>query len=396
MPKRPCAVRILTDNATILVGDKFGDVYSLPLFPSENELNGQDDGGDTAAPPPRGSDFKPTATNLTVHTKRNRMALEAQMKQTNLTPRKEGAKFEHKLQLGHVSMLTDMTTAAITTAEGKSRQYIITADRDEHIRVSRAPPQAHVIEGYCLGHTEFISKIRLTGDAKLLFSGGGDDWLGVWDWQACQLVNKLDLRAPLSKLADIDPAYGTATYTIAVSGIWTLPLQSLDSATEALVVALEKVPALFVATVQHTVSAKAVVSEFTVVRLEGNPLDVFTSGGSTIVSLDRREQGQARLQLLDLHPAAGAEPVTNGGPGAAPAAPTGRILAHDPQSQSEPPLAALNDWQPSSSTSAGASSDKELEDLLYGVGNLRKRSGIDAEGGAEEGAPAAIADDAGT
>ncbi|KAG9924666.1 hypothetical protein KCU98_g21591, partial [Aureobasidium melanogenum] len=34
MPKRPCAVLVTPDNKTILCGDKFGDVYSLPLFPS--------------------------------------------------------------------------------------------------------------------------------------------------------------------------------------------------------------------------------------------------------------------------------------------------------------------------------------------------------------------------
>ena len=30
MPKRPCAIQISPDNTTIICGDKFGDVYSLP------------------------------------------------------------------------------------------------------------------------------------------------------------------------------------------------------------------------------------------------------------------------------------------------------------------------------------------------------------------------------
>lgn len=414
MPKRPCAVEVLPDNATILVGDKFGDVYSLPLFPSEDDPTAQHSEGLLVdAPAQRESDFKPTATNLTVHTKRNRMALEAQMKQTNLTPRKEGAKFEHKLLLGHVSMLTDMATAVVATAEGKSRQYIITADRDEHIRVSRGPPQAHVIEGYCLGHTEFISKIRLTGDSQLLFSGGGDDWLGLWDWPASQLIQKVDLRAPLSSLSDIDPTYGTPTHAISVSGIWTLPLQqSLDPA-EVLIVALEKVPALFVATVRRAGTSspqdqpKAQVSEFAIIRLAGNPLDLITCGSSSssndhrqqiIVSLDCRAQGQDRLQIIEVQPAATAPQPANGD-GTTGVAPAARIIPQDRESQSaehqDLPLAGLNRWQSpasdSSSTSVGAGSEKELEDLLYGMGNLRKRGGTDAELGIDEGTTATAA-----
>ncbi|KAF9203817.1 tRNA (guanine-N(7)-)-methyltransferase non-catalytic subunit trm82, partial [Haplosporangium sp. Z 27] len=47
--------------------------------------------------------------------------------------------------LGHVSMATDL---ALT----KDNKYIITSDRDEHIRVSQYP-KGHNIETYCLGHT---------------------------------------------------------------------------------------------------------------------------------------------------------------------------------------------------------------------------------------------------
>jgi tRNA (guanine-N(7)-)-methyltransferase subunit TRM82 len=49
-----------------------------------------------------------------------------------------------KLILGHVSVLT-------TFLLSQEEDYIITADRDEHIRVSWYP-QGFVIEMYCLGH----------------------------------------------------------------------------------------------------------------------------------------------------------------------------------------------------------------------------------------------------
>lgn len=49
-----------------------------------------------------------------------------------------------KLILGHASLLTSFL---LTPDE----QFIVTADRDEHIRVSWYP-EGYVIEAYCLGH----------------------------------------------------------------------------------------------------------------------------------------------------------------------------------------------------------------------------------------------------
>jgi len=140
-----------------------------------------------------------------VHTKRNLKALENQRISLDRKARQEQAsqrpQFEHILLLGHVSMLTAIcvgTAPARTTsgdaAEGspKVREYIITADRDEHIRVSRSMPQAHVIEGFCLGHEDFVSRLCVApgGREELLISGGGDDYLFVWDWVRGQLLGK--------------------------------------------------------------------------------------------------------------------------------------------------------------------------------------------------------------
>lgn len=48
------------------------------------------------------------------------------------------------LVLGHTSLLTSFLLT-------EDEQYIVSADRDEHIRVSWYP-QGYVIERYCLGH----------------------------------------------------------------------------------------------------------------------------------------------------------------------------------------------------------------------------------------------------
>lgn len=59
-----------------------------------------------------------------------------------------------ELILGHASLLTTF----LVTADG---QYIVTADRDEHIRVSWYP-QGYTIESYCLGHQKCEAWFSLT------------------------------------------------------------------------------------------------------------------------------------------------------------------------------------------------------------------------------------------
>lgn len=167
--------------------------------------------------------YTPAATNLTVHSARNRRALEEQLKRKVTDPKtKEPLKFEHQLLLGHVSMLTDMQIAT-EKADGKTRQYIITSDRDEHIRISRGPPHAYIIERYCLGHTEFVNKMCLVPNTNLLLSAGGDDWLGVWDWTTGKLLAKRDLKAAVTnQMNGALVRDGQEDQKIAVSGIWVM------------------------------------------------------------------------------------------------------------------------------------------------------------------------------
>lgn len=331
MPKRPCAVQVLPDNATILCGDKFGDVYSLPLLPETKlyveEFDMSPDA--TVESEPRKDEtklFKPSATNKTVHTQRNLKSLAAQQNQKNLTPKtKEPLKFEHKLLLGHVSMLTDLTHAT-REVDGKPRGYIITADRDEHIRVSRAPPQSHVIEGYCLGHKEFVSKVCLIPGTDLLVSGGGDGWIGVWDWPEFRLRHRLYLSHTL------------AEESIAVSGIWIVPAESGD----VVVVACEKTQALCYVPVRELTKESHVGKMLAFDRFDCPILDFASIGNTIFASLDAREEGQKRLRTVEL----------------------GAMKLYEmPTLQME----RANAFKGS------VVHEKGLDDLLYGMENLRKR-----------------------
>ncbi|KAK5116310.1 hypothetical protein LTR85_009282 [Meristemomyces frigidus] len=368
MPKRPCAIQVLPDNATIICGDKFGDVYSLPLLPSEvapiqDVEPGAEDGEAAKQEDPA---FKPSATVLTVHSKRNRMALEAQMQQKNFTAKKEPLKFEHKLLLGHVSMLTDVIYAT-REVEGKQRGHIITADRDEHIRISRAPPQSHIIEGYCLGHTEFVSKLCLIPGTDLLVSGGGDSWLGVWDWPTFKLRRKFDIRdavldvvEEVAQRADMDTteAIKQADKSVVVSGLWTAPFTNAKGKQEiALLVACERRPSLFIVPVSRLMLKKD--QKTTQSRIDYPVLDVACVGDRLIVSVDGRRDGSPCLRVAQLHQAEETK---------------GEVLSEKDE-EMEAKLQCLM-----TSSKDIPADDKALDDLLYGVGNLRKRRGWDAPG----------------
>ena len=379
MPKRPCAIQISQDNTTIICGDKFGDVYSLPLLPEESPATAQQANTGVAeietSKKEKDATFKPSATNLTVHTQRNRRALASQLAQKDFSIKKEPLKFEHKLQLGHVSMLTDVLCAT-RDVEDKRRSYIITADRDEHIRISRGLPQSHIIEGYCLGHTEFVSKLCLIPGTDLLVSGGGDDDIYVWDWPTGKLLHKHGLVGAMAHLLPMtdsvmtdDPSLQTATPVVdkverkvAVSGLCTAPFTNARGQQEtALLVTCERLPAIFVIPVDRLQSAYVP----NLIALDNPPLDVTCIGGKVLITLDGRKDGERRLlakEIVQDH-----DDVQGN-------------LSFKPDEAMETKLECLIN-----STKSVHSDNQALEDLLYNVANLRKRRGWATPGDDAEG-----------
>ncbi|KAF3932454.1 hypothetical protein ABW19_dt0202804 [Dactylella cylindrospora] len=161
--KRPSAICLL-GKSTILVGDKFGDVYAYNIP------------ADLLSPEPS----SPT----------------------------EGIFSDGALLLGHVSLLTTLTTASAPSLseDTKRRNFIITADRDEHIRITYGEKAiTHLIYGYCLGHTQFVSRLLIPrNQSHLLLSGGGDDWLGLWRWDTMKLLQKFDIRSIIEGIFEGD------------------------------------------------------------------------------------------------------------------------------------------------------------------------------------------------
>lgn len=124
--KRPSSIAFV-DDQTILVADKFGDLYRTDLF-------------------------------------------------------KEDDAEERKPVLGHVSMLLSVVVAG---------DKIITADRDEHIRISDLQ-RPYIIDAFLFGHTNYVWCLCLV--ENWLLSGGGDSWISLWSLDKNEEVTRFDLH----------------------------------------------------------------------------------------------------------------------------------------------------------------------------------------------------------
>ena len=135
LAKKATAVCVSQDSATVVASDKFGEVVTLATSPAAE--------GATA-----------------------------------------------KFLLGHMSLVTSMVLV-----EGD--QYVVTADRDEHVRVSHFP-DAYDIHTVLLGHKVFVTAVAAsTGRKGLVVSGDGKGEIRVWRYTdsvevACTQVTAVD------------------------------------------------------------------------------------------------------------------------------------------------------------------------------------------------------------
>ncbi|XP_060786380.1 tRNA (guanine-N(7)-)-methyltransferase non-catalytic subunit wdr4 [Neoarius graeffei] len=110
-----------------------------------------------------------------------------------LEPQRQG-----ELKLGHLSMLLGITLSP-------DDKYIITADRDEKIRVSfcRSP---YNIQAFCLGHREFVSALCVpAAHPEWLLSGSGDGTVKLWHYESGRRLQSIDLQQHgVSQSSDTD------------------------------------------------------------------------------------------------------------------------------------------------------------------------------------------------
>ncbi|KAI7905621.1 WD40-repeat-containing domain protein [Cokeromyces recurvatus] len=199
-------------------------------------------------------------------------------------PIKEVVEGEEKLApiVGHVSMVTDM----LLTPDEK---YVITSDRDEHIRVSRYP-NGYNIESFCLGHTDVVTCISiLPWDEKKLVSSGGDCTIRLWDYVHGKQLAVLDLK---NQIEAYKPPASDANSEDAIVSTLTF-----DSNTKSLAVAFAKSPAVIILSWQDSefVYQETVVVSASILDIE------FDLEGKLWIALDDEQKRMAVAVQKDNH-----------------------------------------------------------------------------------------------
>ncbi|XP_054283107.1 tRNA (guanine-N(7)-)-methyltransferase non-catalytic subunit wuho [Macrosteles quadrilineatus] len=140
-----------------------------------------------------------------------------------------------QLILGHLSLLLDIL---VTPDE----QFIITCDRDEKIRVSSYPSGYNIV-AFCLGHSEFVSALRLLPhDSKYLISTSGDGTIRFWNY----LLGKEETVCNVSQIFGQDKGEGEEESESNIAAITDAATTSLDSSTSLICVTVDNFNACLV------------------------------------------------------------------------------------------------------------------------------------------------------
>ncbi|KAG0148865.1 hypothetical protein CROQUDRAFT_654207 [Cronartium quercuum f. sp. fusiforme G11] len=172
LAKRATALSVSPNGKHIVIGDKSGDIYNLPFDAPDNLVFASD--------PDHELKDKPNESL-------GSQQAESSSKPVILAP-----------IAGHVSILT-----SLTFIPSRPNPYLITADRDEHIRISRYP-KAWSIENYLLGHQRFVGALLWVPgfgeQGGVVLSGGGEDDVFVWDPSQATCRQKISVKGLSSGL----------------------------------------------------------------------------------------------------------------------------------------------------------------------------------------------------
>eukprot|EP00977_Amphora_coffeiformis_P029789 scaffold42784_cov214-Amphora_coffeaeformis.AAC.16 len=108
----------------------------------------------------------------------------------------EGRLQHRRLLVGHTASMLTSVAFCSPHQSAETNKFILTADRDEKIRVTHFPSTFEV-HGFLFGHTAFVSCMTVAGQE--CFSCGGDSTLRVWNVPKCQEQACLDLQSGLDK-----------------------------------------------------------------------------------------------------------------------------------------------------------------------------------------------------
>jgi len=196
-----------------------------------------------------------------------------------------------KLILGHLSMLLDICLT-------EDDRFVLTADRDEKIRVSHFP-NSYNIETFCLGHTDFVTSISLMEDG-LLVSGSGDGSVRVWKYldgkeMKMRFVNK-DVEVSVRKGENVEKQ---------IESMNVDPKRSVPSDVPAVIKVksfnktsfIVQVEGLDGCVVYNYDSQNSTINVVQILKFDNRLLD-FSIDGDSVIFLTSTKEAKSTLNLL--------------------------------------------------------------------------------------------------
>lgn len=161
---------------TVLVADKFGDALRFQVgdefdkWARESRKNSKTLSIHSKA---HGNGNKRTATEAET--------VEAEVEEQEAEDINDSSEAHHCTIIGHISMVTDLQVLPIKTADNifSSAGLIVTCDRDEKVRVTRAH-RPELIHSFGLGHREFVGTLAVCEATRCIYSAGGDKFIAEW------------------------------------------------------------------------------------------------------------------------------------------------------------------------------------------------------------------------
>eukprot|EP00559_Dactyliosolen_fragilissimus_P000860 CAMPEP_0184868388 /NCGR_PEP_ID=MMETSP0580-20130426/30245_1 /TAXON_ID=1118495 /ORGANISM="Dactyliosolen fragilissimus" /LENGTH=474 /DNA_ID=CAMNT_0027369239 /DNA_START=12 /DNA_END=1433 /DNA_ORIENTATION=- len=114
-----------------------------------------------------------------------------------IPPGKSNSTYSKKMKrllLGHTASIVTYVKVVDDVCFGENQIKLFTADRDEKIRISLFP-DTHIVEGYLLGHTEFISSMDILTSKNWCVTCSGDDTIRFWDYNRHCEISTINLKS---------------------------------------------------------------------------------------------------------------------------------------------------------------------------------------------------------
>ncbi|XP_051176830.1 tRNA (guanine-N(7)-)-methyltransferase non-catalytic subunit wdr4 [Leptopilina boulardi] len=176
------------------------------------------------------------------------------------------------LLLGHLSMILDI----LVTSDEK---YIITADRDEKIRVSKYP-NSYNISAYCLGHKKFVNNIAEVPHCReILISCGGDGQFILWNYKIGKELYRFPFKQNLQD-GDLKKFEKLLEDCNIDESIINLPVKQMqiikiDNLTSIISVSFYCCKSVFIYNVKGTNDMDLTMNYLQAIKIDEEPLDCF-------------------------------------------------------------------------------------------------------------------------